>query len=110
MSYYTLKESYTSNKFLDQTPVDNFPFYNKWRNNPLSDDSIIRANVAGYYPYNKQMIQQQPPAPTPPPVVTYPSETILLKDYPITYPSFTIRNKASDLMKGTDYYQVNISP
>ena len=110
MSYYTLKESYTSSKFLNQDPVDNFPFYNRWRNNPLSDQSIIRSIVAGYYPYMKNMIQEkQPPAP-PAPVVTYPLETILLKDYPMTYPSSTIRNKASDLMKGTDYYQVNIAP
>ncbi len=29
-----------------------YPFHNRWRNNPLSDNSYIQPNVAGYYPYN----------------------------------------------------------
>jgi len=29
---------------------DVFPFAAYWRNNPLSDKSYIRPNVAGYYP------------------------------------------------------------
>jgi len=28
-----------------------YPFHNRWRNNPLSDQSYIQPNVAGYYPY-----------------------------------------------------------
>jgi hypothetical protein len=92
MSYYTLKESYTTGKFIDQHPVDNFPFYNKWRNNPLSDEPIIRANVAGYYPYNKRMVQENfKPVPTP--EVVYPTELIFSKDYSFTYPPTTVKPK-----------------
>ncbi len=40
---------------------DNYPFYNRWRNNPLSDQSIIRANVAGYYPYTTITKKSVPP-------------------------------------------------
>ena len=34
--------------------VDKWPFEGSngwWRNDPLSNDSIIRPNIAGYYPY-----------------------------------------------------------
>jgi hypothetical protein len=106
MSYYTLKESYTSGKFIDQHPVDDFPFYNKWRNNPLSDHSIIRANVAGYYPYNRRMVQEIP-KPVPVPEVTYPEELILAKDYSITYPPTTLISRSIELSKAN---MINTQP
>ena len=37
--------------------VSTFPIPNVWRNDPLSDKSYIRPNVAGYYPYPTQIIK-----------------------------------------------------
>ena len=45
-NYYTFKEALTKDNFTNFNTVDNFPFYNKWRDNPLSDIPTIRANVA----------------------------------------------------------------
>ena len=98
-NYNTLRETYSTSGFKDERPVDGFPFYNKWRNNPLSDDSIIRANVAGYYPYKKSMQQIQIPKIVEP-IAIYPNDLIFPKDYPINYPCTTIRSKAPDFVKG----------
>ncbi len=55
--YFLIDSAYDDsikNKFRDS--VDMFPFQGDngwWRNDPLSDESVIRPNRAGYYPYKK---------------------------------------------------------
>jgi hypothetical protein len=98
MSYYTLKESFTDGSFKDRVPIDHYPFYDAYKNNPISDDSIIRANIAGYQPYKRSM-QQITPVKQVEVKAIYPSVLLLPQDYPITYPCSTIRSKASGLVK-----------
>ncbi len=51
MKYFPMDLAYddkAKGKYIQTNSV--FPFAAYWRNNPLSDKSIIRPNVAGYYP------------------------------------------------------------
>jgi hypothetical protein len=98
MSYYTLKDSYNQVDYNEQVRSDNYPFYNRWRNNPLSDESTIRANVAGYYPY-KQNFQEIPKITQKETLAIYPNSLILPKDYPINYTCLLIKSKAPDLIR-----------
>ena len=51
--YYSVEEEYGMKPVTDINTADFYPMHNIWRNNPLSGRSIVRANVAGYYPYPK---------------------------------------------------------
>jgi hypothetical protein len=51
MKYYPMDLAYddkTTGIYIQKKSA--FPFMTYWRNNPLSDKSYIRPNVAGYYP------------------------------------------------------------
>ena len=98
MSYYTLKESFTDGSFKDRYPIDEYPVYDKYRNNPIQDQSFIRANIAGYQPYKSKIVNIVNPKPVEIKAI-YPMELILPQDYPFTYPCSTIRPKASGLVK-----------
>ena len=50
-NYYSMDDGYDKKSFKYINSKDLFPFRNYWRNNPLSNQSIIKPNVAGYYPY-----------------------------------------------------------
>ena len=104
-SYYTFKEALTKDNFTNFNTVDNFPFYNKWRDNPLSDIPTIRANVAGYYPYKSQL-KEMPVIKNVEVEAIFPSALMFPKDYPINYGNF-IKIKGPDLIKGN---MVNIEP
>jgi len=98
-TYVTLKESFTTSQFKDVYSKDEYPFHNRWRNDPLSDYSLIRSNVAGYYPYNKTMIEGPTTLKEEIPKVIYPNILLLPDDYPITTPCSTIFPKSAYLAK-----------
>jgi hypothetical protein len=50
-NYFTVMEDFGRKPVEDINTADFFPLHNVWRNNPLSGRSIVKANVAGYYPY-----------------------------------------------------------
>ena len=52
-NYFSVNDGYNmkSNPITYINSKDLFPFRNQWRSNPLSNKSIIKPNVAGYYPY-----------------------------------------------------------
>ena len=104
-NYYTFKEALTKNSFTNYKMVDNFPFYNKWRDNPLSDTPTIRANVAGFYPYKSQL-KEVPVVKTVEVEAIYPEAMMFPKDYPFNYGTY-IKIKGPDLIKGN---MVNIQP
>ncbi len=56
MSNYEIWSSTLENKIkpISRQTKDYYPFHNRWRNNPLSDLSIIQPNIAGYYPYKTE--------------------------------------------------------
>jgi hypothetical protein len=88
MSFYTLKESYQNGTFNDQYFQDQFPRHDQWRQNPFSDVPIIRANVAGYYPYQSEVVTtKQPEKPY---------------EYSYYYPCSTIFPKSPELVKSKD--------
>ena len=104
--YSTLKETFTKSGFSDFNTVDKFPLNNFWRNNPLSDKTTIRSNVAGYYPYKSQlkpveMTQLKDPE------IIYSTELLMPNDYPFNYPCGTIKSKATDLVKSNS---INVQP
>lgn len=41
--------------YLQSTMVSGFPFHDKWRNRPLSGETFIDPNRAGYKPYTNTM-------------------------------------------------------
>lgn len=88
MAYYTLKESYEKGSFTNQYYSDDFPPHNWWRQDPFSDKTIIRANVAGYYPYPKEIVTQKKPE------AQY--------EYAYYYPCSTIFPKSPELVKTKD--------
>jgi hypothetical protein len=55
--YFLVDSAYDDTiKNIFRDSVDMFPFQGEngwWRNDPLSDESIIRPNRAGYYPYKQ---------------------------------------------------------
>jgi hypothetical protein len=56
--YYEFDRAYddkVETVYLDT--ISTFPIPNYWRNDPLSEKSYIRSNVAGYYPYPTQMVK-----------------------------------------------------
>ena len=96
--YSTLKETFTKSGFSDSITHDKFPLNNFWRNNPLSDTTTIRSNVAGYYPYKKNF-QEIPKIVQKETLAIYPNSLILPKDYPINYTCLLIKSKAPDLIR-----------
>ncbi len=50
-NYFSISDGYDKQNIVYKNSQDLFPFRNYWRNNPLSNQSIIKPNVAGYYPY-----------------------------------------------------------
>ena len=63
MSNYEIWSSTLNNKVqpINIRTKDYYPFHNRWRNNPLSDSSIIQPNVAGYYPYKSEYVTTHVP-------------------------------------------------
>ena len=59
-SYFTLKESYEKGKFTNQYVYSQGPQNNQWRQNPFSNKTLIKPNVAGYYPYKSELVQTKP--------------------------------------------------
>ena len=59
MSYETFQESYTNGtfKYTEYRPYAQVPYTTYYRNNPFSDKSFIKPNVAGYYPITKKIIK-----------------------------------------------------
>jgi|UniRef100_A0A6C0HDU5 hypothetical protein len=88
MSFHTLKESYMNGTFTNQEYYDQFPFRNWWRQDPFSDKAIIRANVAGYYPYKSDVVVQKPEDPP--------------YEYAYYYACSTIFPKSPGLVKSKD--------
>jgi hypothetical protein len=56
-NYFTVEEDYGSKSITDITTLDYFPLQNWWRNNPLKSQSMIRPNLAGYYPPKKYTVE-----------------------------------------------------
>ncbi len=59
-NYYSPQVGYTYNPIKYINSKDMFPFRNQWRSNPLSNQSIIKPNVAGYYPYPTRWVKSTP--------------------------------------------------
>jgi len=61
MSYQTFNESYTNGTlvFDEFRPYSKVPYTTHYRNNPFSDKTFIKPNVAGFYPIPKQTIKKE---------------------------------------------------
>lgn len=53
MSYGAYRD--INHPFLQSNLVAGFPFHDKWRNKPLSQQTLINPNRAGYRPYSHVM-------------------------------------------------------
>jgi hypothetical protein len=57
--YYSAYNAYDYKRSVYRDSYDKYPFNNEYRQNPFSDTSYIKPNVAGYYPirsvYNREL-------------------------------------------------------
>jgi hypothetical protein len=83
----TFGEAYLGKTYKNIQKYDQYPTFDQWRNNPLSDDSLIKPNIAGYQPYNMYKSSTELLKPT-----EDKSNNLLLmeQDYPITISRTTI--------------------
>jgi hypothetical protein len=79
MSYETFQESYKNGEFKydEYRPMSYVPYTTYYRNNPFSEKSYIKPNIAGYYPIKNKIIQKT-------------IEEDLQINHPFFYPSSTI--------------------
>ena len=54
--YIPIEDAYNPNNVIYRQTRDEWPRHDYWRNNPLSERSWIRPNVAGYLPMKRQMV------------------------------------------------------
>jgi len=107
MSYYTLRESFTSGTFRDETKRELYNFTDYSKVDPLSSQPIIRANLAGYHKtlydtviddHKKKEVEYK---------MVVPHASFFPQDYPVTYPCTTIYPKNTEYTKTKS---VNIAP
>jgi hypothetical protein len=60
-NYYGIQDGYLHKPYTNLNAKDGFPFnyIQWWRNDPLKNETLIRPNAAGYYPYRTVFTKQQ---------------------------------------------------